>query len=1241
DVLEALSGSIAKVDNITSLTVTGTEEAAEIGNLLGKATNATVTATAMDAADLAQVADNISGVSATGISGVTFTITDSTSDQARSAIFDGLTDDQAQNVINKVGTNTVAITGNDDADWIDLRGLETNGVSFQITGLAGDNVIYSGDGNDTITTLGGADYVEVGGGLDNVNTGDGDDVIGVRSLDDVTGSVYNGGNGTDTLRIYGTNDVTGSTLTSIENVELKPGSPSKVFMTIDQVNSLAKVIGTAGNSEVVVVNDPATFTVTNGITLAGDGTIDTLAFTFNGTAYTATVAATSNLAAINLDIDAAVTGTAKSFDASTKVSSANETIEVTGHGLSDGDPVLYSNGGNANLTNLVDGTIYYVVETATNTFKVSATEGGTAIDLTLAGSSQTHSFTKALGPGQITATAAGNNLLVTVDKAVTNGSPTTLTSVVYTSDSTGTPAVATTSNNTVTDVDLTGVTFEGLQKLTTSDAVTATLTATQLANITEIQTDADALTVNLNGVTLAADLDIRNANLAAGSTTINVASMAGFTLSLSQAQATGAVVAGGNAGVVKIYSTPASNTVNDAALSITGLTAIHTDHNITLVVNPTSNELQVTENGGLTSVDTYEILTGKTLNIAAGDLNGATFTGDGVVAVRASGDYSTATFSGNVSIDVKDTAALTLDAVDATTRTITASGSGNGSVAINAGAPATAYDFSGIATGLTTTLLYVSTGTIAPSTVTNWSPIDTVNIQGPSNNFDAQGDVGTGGANAITLASHGYSVGNRIFYNDGGGTGIGLTSDTVYYVESVVDANNFTVSATSGGAAVALTALGGSETHTVRLAPDVTISAAGLSGKTVNALTGASVIVSLDDTAGLDFSNTTVASGGTFTATVSADTTLASDTELGALAVSVDVNKTLTLTAAQATGKTITGNGSLTITGATPTTQYDFSNINMGTGVATLKTSGSGTLLLGTDLTGIEAITTSGTDTLTLTATQAGAKTLTTSGSSDSMVINVATGNDLSGGGLNNSVPVRYSLVIADGASASMTHDQYNGASSITGAGGTETITFTDATGAGRTFDAADVATATDILTDTSHGFDTGDAVMYTIPDGGTALNNLTSGSIYYVIKVDANTYKLASTFALANAGTAIDITDTQGDGHIVTKAISAANVAVENYTLAAGQNLIKINADQLAVNVAGTGANNDTVDVAGLTVTGTYNLAGGADVIAAHNGADIKGATIGNTGTGRYSLDIADNASVTLTTEQNNDASD
>ena len=87
--------------------------------------------------------------------------------------------------------------------------------------------------------------------------------------------------------------------------------------------------------------------------------------------------------------------TAKTFDSNTI--SSNQ-ITITSHGWATGDTVVYDRNGNTALTNLTDGSTYYVIYVAANTIKLATTSAnataGTAITLTATGGSQTHKLQK-------------------------------------------------------------------------------------------------------------------------------------------------------------------------------------------------------------------------------------------------------------------------------------------------------------------------------------------------------------------------------------------------------------------------------------------------------------------------------------------------------------------------------------------------------------------------------------------------------------------------------------------------------------------------------------------------------------------------------------------------------------------------------------------------------------------------------------------------------------------------------
>lgn len=79
------------------------------------------------------------------------------------------------------------------------------------------------------------------------------------------------------------------------------------------------------------------------------------------------------------------------------------------------------------------------------------------------------------------------------------------------------------------------------------------------------------------------------------------------------------------------------------------------------------------------------------------------------------------------------------------------------------------------------------------------------------------------------------------------------------------------------------------------------------------------------------------------------------------------------------------------------------------------------------------------------------------------------------------------------------------------------------------TFDAAS-AVGSNIITSTNHGYSTGEKVTYT-NGGGTSIGGLTTGSTYYIVKIDNDKIKLALTYANAVALTPVVITLTDGIG--------------------------------------------------------------------------------------------------------------
>lgn len=77
------------------------------------------------------------------------------------------------------------------------------------------------------------------------------------------------------------------------------------------------------------------------------------------------------------------------LDVACTADAGTDTFTATAHGLSNGDRIkLRTNSATGSVPGgVIDGTLYYIVGAAANTFQISATLGGTAVDLTSTGTS--------------------------------------------------------------------------------------------------------------------------------------------------------------------------------------------------------------------------------------------------------------------------------------------------------------------------------------------------------------------------------------------------------------------------------------------------------------------------------------------------------------------------------------------------------------------------------------------------------------------------------------------------------------------------------------------------------------------------------------------------------------------------------------------------------------------------------------------------------------------------------------
>lgn len=113
-------------------------------------------------------------------------------------------------------------------------------------------------------------------------------------------------------------------------------------------------------------------------------------------------------------------------------------------------------------------------------------------------------------------------------------------------------------------------------------------------------------------------------------------------------------------------------------------------------------------------------------------------------------------------------------------------------------------------------------------------------------------------------------------------------------------------------------------------------------------------------------------------------------------------------------------------------------------------------------------------------------------------------------------------------------------------------------------------------ITYAAHRLVTGDQVIYN-DGGGTTIGGLTSTFTYYVIKVDNDTIRLASSLANANAGTYISLTDGVGANHTLTLTSGEATATA---VLGTGGEIVGYTIDDPGIGY--TNANIEIVDSSG-----------------------------------------------------------
>ena len=350
----------------------------------------------------------------------------------------GLTDGQIVFVKTVHDANTIDVSATEGGSVIDLTGTGNNSQTFigetntgmTLTANFGGSTEsgvaatvsrppISGDGSSIDSTILGITPAESVAGVDNVT-----DIAvsedGARYVQAPTITVAG-----PTARTLATANVSLANDTfTLTNHNLRTGT-SLTYNSQGGTNLAQNSGNIADDTELFVIRvDADTIKLASNLTNAQAGTaidftggssnVGNNSQTLTGTTATATATVSGGVVtgitvtAVGSDYQStpAVTVEVPKMTIPTSaVNASSNVITFAGHGLSDTDQITYNQvGGGTLMTNVTNGQTVFVRDKTDDTFKIAATEGGTAINIGTGHNAQT--FTIVTGATQSTATAS-------------------------------------------------------------------------------------------------------------------------------------------------------------------------------------------------------------------------------------------------------------------------------------------------------------------------------------------------------------------------------------------------------------------------------------------------------------------------------------------------------------------------------------------------------------------------------------------------------------------------------------------------------------------------------------------------------------------------------------------------------------------------------------------------------------------------------------------------------------------
>ena len=453
--------------------------------------------------------------------------------------------------------------------------------------------------------------------------------------------------------------------------------------------------------------------------------------------------------------------------------------------------------------------------------------------------------------------------------------------------------------------------------------------------------------------------------------------------------------------------------------------------------------------------------------------------------------------------------------------------------------------------------------------------------------------LGSSASNTIPLTSHGFSTGDKVIYKAGGTALTNLTSGTTYYAIKVDD-NNFRL-ATSSSNATSGTA--------------ITVGGAGgsTSDKFSNPL---SIEVLKNDYLSFSTPVSVEIDGGGYTAArfsgelqIESSSAISTSNDGGSTTVTGTQNSfkdgfyeiVSSSTGEIKTIKPLVLDGDFSaghpdgLTASSSVISYGLS----------IPATGSGTAFSGTlDISELDNLSTSEVAKELAEELRTHSPSIEISGKSLANIPEDGSSFKINHDGLTYALTMKNGEVEISGGEKDLLTAYFENADPITvnttGLNGTQTITSTEhglETGDAITYNAAEKVTldttqfnTTVTITAPNHGFSTQDPIVYKA-GGSIPISGLTDGTTYFAIRVDANSFKLATTSGNAGSGNALTITG--GTGGSVSDTFSSPRAGLVD-----GQTYYAIKVDEHNFKIASTYTLATNSTPSPLTI-GTGNIGG------------------------------------------------